>query len=165
MPVPTALLWKLDANFSTFCPPMEAQILYLRPTQRWAYQGYCKTLSSLVAKNPPLSDQSFLSHSFRYLRISRTRELVAPSIGFRCFHISTLPVSPELRTVTCARRPQDEICFPKAKITDQQCPAGSRDLTRIPIWGFLKIKSRDFSGFWYSTEDDVYKDFYLFSDS
>ena len=50
----------------------------------------------------------------------------------------------------------------------QQCPAGSRkipgsrDWTWIPIPGFLKIKSRDFSGFWYSTEDDVYKDFYLF---
>ena len=33
IPSPTAL-WKLDANFSTFCPPMGAQILYLRTTQR-----------------------------------------------------------------------------------------------------------------------------------
>ena len=28
-----------------------------------------------------------------------------------------------------------------------QAPAGSRDWTEIPIPGFLKIKSRDFSGF------------------
>ena len=53
----------------------------------------------------------------------------------------------------------------------RQCPAGSRkipgsrDWTSIPIPGFLKIQSRDFSGFGYSTEDDVYKDFYMFSDS
>ena len=52
-----------------------------------------------------------------------------------------------------------------------QCPAGSRkipgsrDWTSIPIPGLLKIQSRDFSGFWYSTEDNVYKDFYTFSDS
>ena len=53
----------------------------------------------------------------------------------------------------------------------EQCPAGSRkipgswDWTSIPIPGLLKIQSRDFSGFWYSTEDNVYKDFYTFSDS
>ena len=52
-----------------------------------------------------------------------------------------------------------------------QCPAGSRkipgsrDQTQIPIPGLLKIKSRDFSLICYSTEDNVYKDFYLFSDS
>ena len=43
--------------------------------------------------------------------------------------------------------------------TTRHCTAGSRDWTRILIPGFLKIKSRDFSGFWYSTEDDVYKEF------
>ena len=51
-----------------------------------------------------------------------------------------------------------------------QAPAGSRDIPGsrdwppIPIPGFLKIKSRDFLGFLYSTQDNVCKDFYWFSD-
>ena len=55
-------------------------------------------------------------------------------------------------------------------ICSDQAPAGSRDIPGsrdwppIPIPGFLKIKSRDFSGFLYSTQDNVCKDFYWFSD-
>ena len=37
-----------------------------------------------------------------------------------------------------------------------------RDLTQIPIPGFLKIKYRDFSVFLYSTQDNVFKDVYCF---
>ena len=37
-----------------------------------------------------------------------------------------------------------------------------RDWTQIPIPGFLKIKYRYFSGFWYSTQDNVFKDVYWF---
>ena len=35
-----------------------------------------------------------------------------------------------------------------------------RDLTQIPIPGFLKIKYRYFSVFLYSTQDNVFKDVY-----
>ena len=37
-----------------------------------------------------------------------------------------------------------------------------RDLTQIPIPGFLKLKYRYFSVFLYSTQDNVFKDVYWF---
>ena len=38
-----------------------------------------------------------------------------------------------------------------------------RDLTQIPIPGFLKIKYRYFSVLLYSTQDNIFKDLYRFS--
>ena len=54
------------------------------------------------------------------------------------------------------------------RYTDIQAPAVYRkipvyrDLTQIPIPGFLKIKYRYFSVLLYSTQDNIFKDLYWF---
>ena len=53
----------------------------------------------------------------------------------------------------------------RGKSYDDQAPAGSRDWTEIPIPGFLKMKSRDFLGFFIAHKTIFAKTFIGFQTS